>query len=154
MNQCYNPGDFKKYFTENMNKLGLTVPSGLFDTAEKAIGTAVLMLSALDKLGKGATMAEIAGATVALEKLMALGTMSAAGYVGAVIGSIAVATGRSLGCGHEISDMFIFLEQNNLKFNKWNSFYTHNPQILDRNHIFRNSFGLRCKSSFCKFEYA
>jgi len=154
MSQCYNSGDFKKYFTENMNALGLTVPSGLFDTSEKAIATAVLILSALDKLGKGATMAQIAGATVAIEKLMVLGAMSAAGYVGAIIGSIAVASGRSLGCGYRISDMFVFLEQNNLKFNNWNAFYTHNPQILDRNNNFRDSFGLRCKSSVCKFEYA
>ena len=45
MSQCYNPGDFKKYFTENMNAPGLTVPSGLFDTSEKSIATAVLILS-------------------------------------------------------------------------------------------------------------
>jgi hypothetical protein len=111
-------------------------------------------LSALDKLGKGATMAEIAGATVALEKFMVLGAMSAAGYVGAIIGSIAVATGGSLGCGYRISDMFVFLDQNNLKFNNWNAFYIHNPQILDRHHTFRNSFGMRCKQSSCTFEYA
>lgn len=154
MSQCYKPGDFKKYFTENMNALGLTVPSGLFETSEKAIGTSVLLLTAINQLGKGATMAEIAGATVALEKLAVLGAISAAGYVGAVIGSIAVATGRSLGCGYRISDMFVFLEQNNLKFDNWNAFYTHNPQILDKHHSFRNSFGLICKQSSSTFEYA
>ena len=68
-------------------------------------------------------------------------------YVGAIIRSISVATGRSLGCGYRVSDMFVFIEQNDLKFNNWNAFYTHNPQILDKNHNFRNSFGLRCKSS-------
>jgi len=153
MNKCYKTGDFKKYFTENMNELGLTVPSGLFDTSEKAIGTAVLILSALDKLGKSATIAEIVGATVGLEKLMVLGAMSAAGYVGAVIGSIVVATGRSLGCGYKISDMFVFLERNNLKFENWNAFYVHNPQILNKNQKFRNSFGLRCKDPSSNFRY-
>ena len=116
-------------------------------------GKCVLLLTAINQLGKAATMAEIAGATVALEKLAVLGAISAAGYVGAVIGSIAVATGRSLGCGYRISDMFVFLEHNNLKFNNWNVFYTHNPQILDKNHNFRNSFGMRCEQSSSTFEY-
>ena len=51
-------------------------------------------------------MAEIAGATVALEKLAILSAVSASGYVGAVIGSIAVATGRTVGSGTRISDLF------------------------------------------------
>jgi len=108
MTRCYKTGDFKKYFDQNMKELGLTVPSGLFDTSKKATETAILILGTLKLLGKGATMAEVAGATVALEKLAVLAALSAAGYVGAVIGSIAVATGRALGCGYKISDMFVF----------------------------------------------
>ena len=154
MATCYTSGDFKKYFNENMNALGLTTPSGLFETSEKAIATAILLLTAINQLGKAATMSEIAGATVALEKLAVLGAISAAGYVGAVIGSIAVATGRSMGCGYRVSDMLVFLEHNNLKFDKLNIFYTHNPQILDKNHHFRSSFGMMCKQSSSTFEYA
>ena len=153
MRERYSSGDFKKYFTENMNALGLTVPSGLFDTAEKATANAVLILSAIDKLGKGATMAQIAGATVAIEKLMVLGAMSASGYVGAVIGSIAVATGISLGCGYRISDMVSFLDKNNLKFDNWNVFYANNPQILNKNYAFRKVFGMKCKDPAITFGY-
>ncbi len=36
MSQCYNPGDFKKYFNENMSALGAPVPQGLFDSYQKA----------------------------------------------------------------------------------------------------------------------
>lgn len=154
MSQCYKSGDFKKYFNKNMNELGLTVPPGLFDTSEKATATAILILGTLKQLGAGATMAEIAGATVALEKLAVLAALSASGYVGAVIGSIAIATGRSLGCGYKVSDMFVFLEQSNLKFNNWNAFYTINSQILDKHSKFRKNFGLRCKDPLCTFEYA
>ena len=154
MNQCYNTGDFKKYFTENMDALGLTVPSGLFDTSEKAIATAILILGTIDKLGKGATMADIVGATVGLEKLIIVASLSAAGYVGAVIGSIAVATGRSAGCGYRISDMVSFLDKNNLKFNNWNAFYTNNPQILNKNNSFRKSFVMKCKDPAITFGYA
>ena len=154
MSQCYNPGDFKKYFNENMKALGAPVPTTLFDSYQTAVGTASLLVGALNGLGKGATIAELVGATVGLEKLMVAGAFGAAAYIGMVIGSIAVASGRSLGCGYRISDMFVFLEQNNLKFNGWNAFFSHNPQILDKSYPFRNSVGLRAKSSPISFEYA
>jgi hypothetical protein len=32
MSECYNSGDFQKYFNENMQDLGLPVPSTYFDT--------------------------------------------------------------------------------------------------------------------------
>ena len=154
MNRCYNTGDFKKYFDENMKALGAPVPTTLFDSFEKAIGTASILVGTLHTLGKGATVAELVGTTVGVEKLMVAGAFGAAAYVGMIIGSIAVASGRSLGCGSRIADMFVFLEQNNLKFNGWNAFYSHNPQILDESYPFRNTIGLRAKASPASFEYA
>lgn len=154
MNQCYNAGDFKKYFTENMNELGAPVPSGLFDSYQKAVGTAAILVGVLDKLGKGATVAQLIGATAGLEKLGVAAAFGATLYVGIIIGSIAVASGRSLSCGSQISDMFVFIHQNNLDFNGWHAFYFHNPEILNKNHSFRNSVGIRGKNSPVSFEYA
>ncbi|MCP4493811.1 MAG: hypothetical protein GY820_41895 [Gammaproteobacteria bacterium] len=154
MSQCYNPGDFKKYFTENMNALGAPVPSGLFDSYQKAIGTAATLVGTLHLLGKGATMGELIGATIGLEKLAVAAAFGAAGYTGIVIGSIAVASGRSLNCGSRISDMFVFTSQNNFQFKGWHAFYFHNPQIFDKSHNFRNSVGMRAKASPLSFEYA
>jgi hypothetical protein len=154
MSQCYKSGDFKKYFNENMKELGLPVPSTLFDTYQTAVATASTLVGTLATLGKGATIGELIGATVGLEKLAVAASIGAAGYTGAVIGSIAVASGRSLGCGSRISDMFVFTHQNNLQFNDWHAFYVHNPQVLDKGHKFRNSFGMRAKSSPARFEYA
>lgn len=154
MSQCYNSGDFKKYFNENMKDLGLPVPSSLFDTYQTAVATASTLVGTLATLGKGATMGELIGATVGLEKLAVAASVGAAAYTGAVIGSIAVASGRSLGCGSRISDLFVFTHQNNLQFKGLAAFYTHNPQVLDKGHRFRNSFGIRAKSSPSSFEYA
>jgi len=154
MSQCYNPGDFKKYFTENMNALGAPVPTGLFDSYQKAVGTAVILVGVLHKLGKGATMAELIGATIGLEKLAVAAAIGAAAYTGIVIGSIAVASVMSLSCGSRISDMFVFIHQNKLQFKGWRAFYFHNPQIFDKSHSFRNSVGMRAKSSPASFEYA
>ncbi|WP_405602063.1 MULTISPECIES: hypothetical protein [unclassified Pseudoalteromonas] len=95
MSQCYSSGDFNKYFNENMKQLGLPVPSTLFDTYQTAVATAATMTGTLASLGSGATVAEMIGVTVALEKLAVAATLSASFYTGAIIGSIAVASGRS-----------------------------------------------------------
>ncbi len=140
MSQCYTSGDFKKYFNENMKAMNLPVPSTLFDNFNAAIANAGLILETLNTLGKGATIAEIIKATTGLEKLKVAASLGAAYFVGAAIGSIAVASGRSLGCGYRITDMFVFLEQTNLKFDNCNSFYMMHPEILDKRHNFRQVY--------------
>lgn len=147
MNQCNNSGDFKKYFNENMKDLGLPVPQTLFDNFNAAVANAGLILEALGTLGKGATMAEVIKATTGLERLKVAASLGASYYVGAVIGSIAVASGRSLGCGSRISDMFVFLHKNNLTFDGWNSFYVRNPEILDKNSRFRVAYRSKALAS-------
>lgn len=137
-----------------MNALGASAPTGLFDRYQKAIGTAAILVGTLHTLGKGATMAELIGAAVGVEKLMVAASIGAAAYTGIVIGSIAVASGMSLSCGSRISDMFAFTHQNKLQFKGWHAFYLHNPQIFDNSHPFRNSVGLRAKTLPVSFEYA
>lgn len=154
MSSCYNAGDFRKYFKQNMDALDLPVPSTLFDSYQTAIATASTLAGTLAKLGKGATIAELVGATVGLEKLMVAASLGAAAYTGAVIGSIAVASGRSLGCGAQISDMFVFVHRNGLQFEGWRSFYAQNRQVIDDSRPFRRSFGLRARHRPTAFEYA
>ena len=154
MFSCNKPGDFQKYFNENMQDLGLPVPSTLFDNVNMAIAYATTMAETLATLGKGATMGELIGATTGLEKLKVAAAIGAAGYVGAMIGSIAVASGRLLGCGSRIADMFVFLDQNNLMFKGWHEFYVKNPQILDNTLTNRAAFGVMVRKSPGQFEYS
>ncbi|RKP49087.1 hypothetical protein D7S89_09780 [Trinickia fusca] len=56
------------------------------------------MLGALSKLGADATVAEMIGATTGLEVLAAISGIGAAGYTGAVIGSLIVAASDSMVC--------------------------------------------------------
>lgn len=114
MLDCYKEGDFGRYFKENMNALGMPVPSGMFETYAQATATAGTIVGTLHTLGAGATAAELFGATVAAEKIMALAAIGAVAYVGAMVGSLAIATGRTLGCGSQISDMFVFIRQHEL----------------------------------------
>ena len=114
MASCNTEQSFFLYFKENMNSLGLGVPETLFDTQKTAIANASALAAALSIVGPKATVAEIAGATIALEKLAVLGALSASFYLGAVVGSIAVATGRYLGCGSTIADYFVMAEKDGL----------------------------------------
>ncbi|MFV2055403.1 MAG: hypothetical protein ACC707_03005 [Thiohalomonadales bacterium] len=154
MKQCYKTGDFKLYFIENMQALHLPIPSTYFDSYNMAIANAMVMIETLKSLGSGATVAELIGATIGLEKLKIAAAFGAAAYVGATIGSIAVASGRSLGCGSRIVDMFSFLEQEKLTFPGWRQFYFHTPEIFNKNHPQRKMLAIKMRSFPTHFEYS
>lgn len=97
--------EFYKYFKENMEALGLSAPDSLFGTLQTAIGTAATILTQVDKYGPRVTVGELVRGATRLEQLAYLGSVCAAFYLGAVIGSIAVATGRSLAGGTTITDV-------------------------------------------------
>lgn len=106
--------EFYKYFKENMDALGLPAPESLFGHAQLALGAATALVGLLEKFGKRVTVREMIGAGLRGEKLAVIGAMSAAYYVGAVIGSIAVATGRSLAGGKSIADVLLDAQMNHL----------------------------------------
>jgi hypothetical protein len=137
---CASPGDFKKYFDENMQALGLPVPDGLFGSIKIAIETAGAMVSALHLLGPNAIVAELVRATFAVEKLLLAAAFYAAYYTGAVIGSIVVALSKSTGCGSSIVEMSVFLHRHQLAFSGWDVFFVRHPQVLDTEHACRLSF--------------
>lgn len=100
-----NNQSFYKYFSTNMEAMNLPFPKSLFGTVGTAVATATAILKSIDTLGKTATIGEIVGATTGLEALGVVTAISAAYYVGAVIWSIAVATGKYLSGGLTIADV-------------------------------------------------
>lgn len=101
MNQFYS--DFK----ENMAALGLPAPESLFGSIQSTVTTATAILAYIDKFGTKVTVGELIGAGTRLEGLGTAGACAAAFYVGAVIGSLAVASGRSLSNGTSLSDVLM-----------------------------------------------
>jgi len=75
-----------------MSALGLPAPNSLFSSLTAALAKLGAMLNAFKSVGPTATVAEMIGATVLKEKLDVIGVMAASYYVGAVIGSVIVAT--------------------------------------------------------------
>jgi hypothetical protein len=100
--------DFYDYFKENMEALGLTPPPrSLYGTQALAISTISAILAYIDKFGTKVTVAEMVGAGTRLEGLTIVGSLGAAYYAGAAIGSLAVATGRTIRGGTSLADVLL-----------------------------------------------
>ncbi len=99
--------DFYRYFKENMEGLGLPAPETLYGNLQLALANATAMAKYVDQFGTRVTVREMVKAGTRLEQLATAGAVSAAFYVGAVavIGSIAVAAGRTLSGGVSMSDV-------------------------------------------------
>ena len=106
---------FYQYFKENMESMGLPAPQTLFSSVTSAVATATTLLSQIDKFGRHVTIGELLRAGTKLEQLAIVGACSAAFYVGAVIGSIAVATGRVLGNGATMTDVLFTAQRHDLQ---------------------------------------
>lgn len=128
---CYRKETFADYFNENMESMSMLYPKHLFSTAVVATGTARAILTPLSTLGKQTLVSEIIVAGTILEGLSVVAGMLAVGYVGVVIGSIVVATGRVAGCGATIQDAFVYLNINDMYFPEMNVILNTYPGILD-----------------------
>ncbi|WP_244119191.1 hypothetical protein [Burkholderia gladioli] len=76
----------------------MPVPTTLFATLQTSLASTSAALGALKALGPGATVAELIGATTGLEVLTVAGSMLGVFYLGAVIGSLMVATNAVAEC--------------------------------------------------------
>ncbi|GJI89807.1 hypothetical protein [Duganella hordei] len=99
------PG-FTDYFNENMSSLGVPTPAGLYGSVATALSSAGTIAGAIKLFGPDVTVRELIGAGTLTEEFAYAGALQASFYLGAVVGSIAVATGRVLGGGARIADLF------------------------------------------------
>jgi hypothetical protein len=127
--------EFYKYFKENMDGLGLPTPENLFGTSQSAVSTASTLLGLIDRFGKDKNVGELLSAGTKGGKLAVLSTINASFYVGAVIGSIAVATGRNLAGGTSLADVLLEAQMNQLHRPWLASILVRHPKILKRRKI-------------------
>ncbi|GAB3410353.1 hypothetical protein NX774_05290 [Massilia agilis] len=124
--------DFYKYFKENMEALGLNPPpESLFGTQQLALGTISTMLTYVDKFGTKVTVLEMAFAGTRLEQLATVGAVGAAYYAGAAIGSLAVATGRTISGGTSLGDVLFEASKRGLGRPWLTSLFHRMPGIYD-----------------------
>jgi hypothetical protein len=77
-----------------------------------------------------------------LEQLATTGAVSASFYVGAVIGSIAVATGRTLSGGTSIADVLSFATRSNVNKPWLHTMLTRYPGVYDARIAHRSMYRL------------
>lgn len=134
MIQCTYNGNFKKRFDGNMAALGLPVPSGLFETATATTATLVAMIESYNALGATATVGEILGATVAVEKLKLIAALAGSFYIGAAIGSLAVSTSNSVTCSLSMPEFLAFKRKHKLDFYGDHLFYHRHREVFTASH--------------------
>lgn len=122
---------FYEYFRENMEGLGLPAPESLYGNLMLAISSAQAILSQIEKYGRKITVRELAIAGTRVERLAFVSTLGACYYVGAVIGSIAIATGRTMAGGTSIADVLWAAHQNGLMAPWLREELQSNPQIYN-----------------------
>ncbi len=106
--------NFYRYFKENMDELGLPAPESLYGNLQLALTNASALVKYAEQFGPRVTVYEMAKLGSKFEYLLTIGACSASFYVGAVIGSIAVATGRCLSGGTSISDVISSAKMHNI----------------------------------------
>jgi hypothetical protein len=151
---CYSDGDFQKYFTENMDALGLGAPATWFDATAGVLGVTGASIEMTAKFGGKTGIRTLAGATFANEKVVIAGGLLLVGYAGAAVGSAAVAAGRSLGCGTRIIDVISYIEKNKLQFKGYKDFFLRHPEVYRANHSARKTFAIKARHQHALFEFA
>ena len=151
---CYNDGDFHKYFKENMDALGFPSVSTWFDVTTDALAVAGGSAEMVRRFGGNTGLRTLAGATFAVEKVGIAAGLLLVGYAGAAIGSAAVATGRSLGCGTRMIDVISYIEKNDLQFKGYKDFFIQHPEVYNVNHSNRRAFATKARYQPRLFEYS
>ncbi len=118
MSSCdYSAASFGKYFSENMAALGLPTPNGIYESSLSVFGIAAVLGEAAH-LHPNMPVSMAWKGSFMFEKAKMLTAVAVSYYVGAMIGSAAVAVGRSAGCGATIADA-IWLARENGVFGTW-----------------------------------
>lgn len=127
---CYQTGDFVKSWEENMNGLGLWIPA----TSYEAAGGITGMIGAVATVVETSSSISVAAAFSKAKVSVVAGRLAAlyASYwTGAAIGSMAVATGKSLSCGATIADaMWIARDQFKIYGTWLETEYFKHPELL------------------------
>lgn len=139
---CSNDVGFSRYFEENMRALGLPVPTSGYTTAVAVVGALKGMSDVIATYGRTATVSQLAlritwGYSVAPIVARASGfilAMGAAFYVGAMIGSAAVAVFKSAGCtdGVSVSQVVSWARSQDIDAQWVEAELLSNPEILSR----------------------
>lgn len=138
---CSNELGFVHHFEENMKALGLPAPTTIYTSSVAIIAAVKSMSDIIGTYGRSASLTQLAMRATwgfALSGVVSrvagiVLALRASYYVGACIGSAAVATRKSMGCGTTtVADVMNWARKNGI-YESWiEGELLSNPQILAR----------------------
>jgi hypothetical protein len=128
-----------------MDALGLPTPTTWHGTATTVTGTLSTLAALSEKFGPRVTVGELIRAGTKTEILTVAGGISAAWYLGAAIGSAAVATGNYTSCGTRISDVFTYATMHRMLTPRIKHQLVAFPEIYDVNRKRRHCYGMMAR---------
>jgi hypothetical protein len=108
-------------------------------------GTLSTLAALSEKFGPRATVGELIQAGTKTETPTVAGGISAAWYLGAAIGSAAVATGSYTSCGTRVSDVFTYATMHRMLTPRIRHQHVAFPEIYDVNHKRRHDYGIMAR---------
>ena len=142
MNRCPTQQSWYGYFQENMDALGLPIPASWHATATTVTGTLSTLAAISEKFGPRVTVGELVQAGTKTEILLVAAGISASWYLGAAIGSAAVASGNYASCGTRMSDVFAYARMHGMLTPRITDHLMAHPEIYDVARTGRNSYGM------------
>lgn len=142
MKRCPNQPSWFTYFNNNMDDLGLPVPTSWQGTITSVVGILSHMVAVSEKFGPRVTVREVLAAGTKGEALMVAGGALATWYLGAAVGSAAVATGRYASCGTSLIDVFSYAGRQRLWSPRIAMQLSRHPEIYNIADESRRRYGL------------
>lgn len=147
MDACPKQQSWFSYFKENMDDMGLPVPTSWYGTQVAVTGSISSLVAVQSRFGARVTIGDLAGAGAATDGLVVIAGMSAAWYLGGAIGSSAVATGRHLGCGTRIIDVISYASRHRMLSPAIQHLLIAHPEIYDSKARNRRYYGMRARNA-------
>ncbi|AKJ28820.1 hypothetical protein [Caldimonas brevitalea] len=134
---------FFDYFRENMEALNLPAPKEMYGNVTLALGSVTALEMYIQKYGSKVTVRELLGAGLRADKLVTLGAMQASYYLGAVIGSLGVATARCMGNGLTLSEILFSASHAGVNTARVAGHLARHPEIYDSRMPSRSNYAAR-----------
>ena len=147
MDRCPKQQSWTSYWRENMEALGLPTSSTVYGTQTLMAGSISSLVNVSARFGPRVTVWELVKAGSKVDAMAVVFGMSASWYLGAAVGSAAVATGRHLGCGTQIIDVISYAARHQMLTPRISAQLVAHPEIYDASRRNRFLYGHMAKSA-------
>jgi hypothetical protein len=147
MDRCPKQSGWFSYFKENMEALGLPVPTSLYGGQTMVTGALASLVGVQSRFGSTVTVGELLKAGTKADALVVVAGVSASWYLGGAVGSAAVATGRHLACGTRMIDAISYAGRNGMLTPAIQHQLVAHPEIYDTTRRNRSLYGLLARAA-------